>query len=421
MGEFLKNNIQHPTSNTRHPVRGRGKVQGLRFKGKGGRRAAAGTAALLGGWVGVVFLVMLAGSGRAQAQKVTGEGFALPQAGHGFEFPRDYGSHDDFKIEWWYITGHLFGEDGRRFGFQATFFRSAGAPAPGGVTNAAGFGKDQLFLAHMALLDVTGGKFVHQQRLNRDGWDAWSRADGLDVRNGNWSLRMTDQGKQRMELAGTVGGDAGLALTLEPRKPLVVFGHDSVSRKAADPTAASYYLTFPRLAATGTVRFAGGTNAVHGEAWMDHEISSSQLGADQAGWDWCCLQFKDGREIMAYRMRHQDGSQDAFSTLAWVDAAGKVTQLASADFRFETVRTWTSPVTGGVYPVSVRLRTRDPASGKAAVFLLEPLAADQELSGGGSLAYWEGSCRVKAEDGSEVGSAFLELTGYAGNLGKSLR
>lgn len=55
---------------------------------------------------------------------------------------------------------------------------------------------------------------------------------------------------------------------------------------------------------------------VCGQAWMDHKISSSQPGHNQAGWDWCCLQLNDGREIMAYRMRRKDGSQDNFFMLA---------------------------------------------------------------------------------------------------------
>src|SRR4051794_7906542 len=68
----------------------------------------------------------------------TTDGFAVPQPGPRFTFPRDHGSHPDFKIEWWYVTGHLFGEQGQRFGFQATFFRQAGPlstnqPAPNSV------------------------------------------------------------------------------------------------------------------------------------------------------------------------------------------------------------------------------------------------------------------------------------------------
>jgi predicted secreted hydrolase len=366
-------------------------------------------------------LFFVAAQSATRAGEKTADGFALPEAGHQFSFTRDYGSHNDFKIEWWYITGHLFGDDGRRFGFQATFFRSAGAPTNSAGTNISAFGSDQLFLAHMALLDVKSGTFLHQQRLNRDGWDAFSATNELNVHNGNWSLHMTDPTNATMKLRGSLNGDAAFQLELQPRQPLVVFGENSVSRKAVDATAASYYMTFPRLRADGIVKFDSETNRVHGEAWMDHEISSSQLGAGEVGWDWCCLQFKDGREIMAYRVRRQDGSQDDFSTLAWVAPNGVITQLPSAEFKMEVVRTWISPLTGAKYPVSMRLKTHEPNSRKPVNFLLEPLAENQELAGGGSLAYWEGACRIRDENGNEIGSAFLELTGYAGDLEKSQR
>ena len=361
---------------------------------------------------------------RARATTVleTTDGFALPQPGHVFSFPRDYGSHDDFKIEWWYITGHLFGHDGRRFGFQATFFRSAGlSPKSNKDTNNTNFGHDTLFLAHMALLDVSSETYLHQQRLNRRGWDAFSATNEMNVHNGNWVLRMTDTNSQSMVLNGSVNGAASFQLNLRPLKPLVMFGENSISRKADDPAAASYYLTFPRLQATGQVVLNSETNRVSGEAWMDHEISSSQLGGDQAGWDWCCLQFKDGREIMAYRMRRRDGTQDPNSTLTWINTNGVLTQLQSAQFHLETARTWKSPQTGAVYPVSVRLHTRNPWANLPMTFLLEPLADDQELSSRGGPTYWEGACRIRDEQGEEIGSAYLELTGYNGDMQKSLR
>ena len=55
----------------------------------------------------------------------TESGFRIPAANTVFDFPRDHGSHPEFRIEWWYITGHLRDEEARRFGFQATFFRYA--------------------------------------------------------------------------------------------------------------------------------------------------------------------------------------------------------------------------------------------------------------------------------------------------------
>ena len=192
---------------------------------------------------------------------------------------------------------------------------------------------------------------------------------------------------------------------------------DGFSRKGASPTASSHYLTFSRLVVAGELTLAGGKQAVRGQAWMDHEISSSQLDDDQAGWDWASLQLKDGREIMAYRLRKKDGSTDPFSQLAWVNAKGVVTNRKSTQFTWSNVRTWRSPVTAAVYPVHVRLTTTDPATGQPASFRLEPILLQQELNGAlGGIPYWEGACHVLNEQGENIGSAYLELTGYVGSL-----
>ncbi len=63
------------------------------------------------------------------------------------------------------------------------------------------------------------------------------------------------------------------------------------------------------------------------------------------------------------------------------------------------------------------MTTTDPATGVAVTLTVEPLAAAQELPGTlGGIPYWEGACRVRDAAGREIGSAYLELTGYAKEL-----
>ena len=50
--------------------------------------------------------------------------YAPVVAGKPLEFPADYGSHADFRTEWWYVTGWLHTEGGESLGFQITFFRT---------------------------------------------------------------------------------------------------------------------------------------------------------------------------------------------------------------------------------------------------------------------------------------------------------
>lgn len=381
------------------------------------------------------FLVtLLAGTLPAPSAAVP-ESFAHPRPGRVFAFPRDHGSHPEFRLEWWYVTGHLWNAASNRFGFQSTFFRTAGPrtalPLPAPQATGA-FGLDQLFLAHAACLEADTGAFHHRERLHREGWAAGSSLATLHVWNEGASLALLPDPSStgspaaspptKLRLVDAIRGELSWDLTLTAAKPLVFFGTNGVSRKGASPTAASHYLTFSRLQAEGRLTVGETTHAVHGIAWMDHEFGSSQLAEDQTGWDWVAIQLHDGRELMAYRLRRRDGSTDPYSTLAWVDRTGQVTQFSASEFRLESTARWRSPRSGAEYPHGLRLRVPDPRGGAAAEFELVPLAKDQELPGTlGDVPYWEGACRVRDAAGGEVGVGFVELTGYAGNLSGTLR
>lgn len=356
----------------------------------------------------------------------TPDGFLVPQPGRRFEFPRDHGRHDGFKIEWWYVTGQVTTGDGRELGYQLTFFRNAGpSPATGHDASSPGlFAHAPLHLAHCAVADVAGGRFLHESRINREGWDASAAQETLKVRNGAWSLVRTTAGggPETFELRAGVRGDASLELRLVAEKPVVAFGTNGVSRKGRDPTASSHYLTFTRLRTEGTARLGGATSAVTGVSWMDHEFSSSQLEAGQAGWDWACILLDDGSEVMAYRMRREDGSTDPFSTLAWVGADATPRHVGPDRFRWEVEGHWTSPLTGARYPNRVQL-VAPAREGRGTLTLrLEPLLEAQEIADPlGGVAYWEGACRVRDASGKVVGRAYLELAGYVGRLRDKFR
>lgn len=356
----------------------------------------------------------------------TEEGFRVPQPGTVLEFPRAHASHPAYKIEWWYLTGHLFAEDDRRFGFQATFFRVGARPPdpndPDPPAPNAPFGDSETHLTHMSLLDVRGDRFLHRERLNRDGHRASASAEILDVRNGDWRLHMVDTGREHMHLRFSLGSEARVELALEPVKPLVIFGEDGTSRKGSAPSARSFYITFTRLAVNGTIELGSEIVPVRGEAWMDHEIASEQLSEDLAGWDWTAIHLHDGREVKAYILRRPDGTPDEFSSLIWIGRDNELTYIGPDGFRWEADRTWRSPRTGAVYPVEPRITTTDPETGETVVFQLRALRDDQEMNTRlGGPTYWEGACVVFDAAGREIGNAYLELVGYADDATASLR
>jgi predicted secreted hydrolase len=124
---------------------------------------------------------------------------------------------------------------------------------------------------------------------------------------------------------------------------------------------------------------------------------------------------------MAYRMRRDDGTTDAFSTLAWIGKDGRVSQWGPDRFTWRGEGQWKSPRSGGTYPAVVLLTVPEPDGRPGTTLRIEPLCADQELSGGiAGVPYWEGACRVLDAQGKEIGRAFVEMTGYAGHLRRAL-
>src|SRR3981189_527308 len=110
---------------------------------------------------------------------------AMP--GYRYEFPRDHFNHPDFQTEWWYYTGNLKSADGRRFGFELTFFRQAVSRDPKKV---AAWEVQDLYLAHLALSDLNGGKFYHAERTNRSGPGIAGVKESLGrIWNGNWQIQ----------------------------------------------------------------------------------------------------------------------------------------------------------------------------------------------------------------------------------------
>ncbi len=327
---------------------------------------------------------------------------ALP--GYRYQFPRDHLSHPDFRTEWWYYTGNLRTAAGRRFGFELTFFRHAleRSPRPAGVWDVR-----DAWLAHFAVSDLDGGRHHYAERLNRAG-PGLAGADLSQARvwNGNWQVRWKPDGAQTLE---AVAEGFQVELALEPLKPPVIHGESGISRKAAGPGRASHYISFTRLAARGTVVVGGTRHAVEGLAWMDHEFFTHQLAPEQSGWDWFSLQFDDGAELMLFRLRRKDGTADPYSAGTYVDARGRTSSLAAADFALTPGAEWTSPRTGARYPVSWRVQV--PALDIDAA-VSTPLAA-QEFVGrrGAAPVYWEGAIEIA---GTRPGVGYLEMTGYAG-------
>jgi predicted secreted hydrolase len=376
-------------------------------------------------WVALVAMLAFLLTSRPlapSAQTNAAMGFTYARAPYAFSFPRDHGSHPSYRTEWWYYTGHLATADGRRFGYELTFFRFGLRPGdPQPTATQSKWRGNQVYPAHFAITDVAGNSFFYVERFAREGLGMGSAAEGkLDVRADDWTLTGAPDGKpdrERMVLHARDLGPSGtnaIDIVQLPEKPPAIHGRGGVSQKSACVSCASHYYSYTRLDSRGTLTLGGRSFAVSGISWMDHEYGSAELSPDQAGWDWFSVQLDDRRELMAYVLRQKDGSITAESSGSLIAPDGSVQYLPRDAFSVAATGTWKSPHTGAVYPSGWRVRV--PSAHVDVT--LSPVVDDQELAGTtGGVAYWEGAVDARdAATGRSSGTGYVELTGYAGNV-----
>jgi predicted secreted hydrolase len=340
-------------------------------------------------------------------------GFAEALVPRRFVFPEDHGPHPAYRHEWWYFTGNLESPEGRRFGYQLTFFRfGLAADAPARTSRLAA---DQIYMAHFAVTDVAGRRFSAFERMSRAALGlAGAESMPLRIWVEDWTAEGPPGESLPLRLRAAQDGVA-IDLVLSSDKPAVFHGERGLSRKGARPGNATYYYSFTRMPTRGTVHIGGAAHPVEGRSWLDREWGTSALSGDQVGWDWFGLQLDDGRELMVYRLRRRDGSADPRSTGTLVRADGSTRSLALEDIDIEVLENWSSPATGVRYPARFRLGV--PSEGLSLETI--PVLDAQELET--SVRYWEGAVRVLGTDhGAPVGGrGYVELTGYGGGPGDS--
>ncbi|WP_275096646.1 lipocalin-like domain-containing protein [Sedimenticola hydrogenitrophicus] len=329
-------------------------------------------------------------------------GFARATTPRDFQFPRDHGGHPEYRTEWWYLTGNLLSDDGRRFGYQVTFFRFS-LTLPGGEKSASSWAGNPLWMAHVAITDADGKRHLSEERLTRAGPGlAGVAITPFRVWTEDWQLRA--EGSEFPWHLDLTTRAFGLTLAVEPSVGVVLQGERGLSRKSAEPGNASYYYSYPRLRTAGTISLDGETLAVQGDSWLDREWGTSALSPEQSGWDWFSLQLNDGDNLMFYRLRGRDGKDDPHSAGSLTGADGATRRLDLEDIELTPLRWWQNP-TGISYPVEweMRIKSRDRT------LRIKPLLDDQEMDH--TVRYWEGAVDVYEGD-NLVGRGYLEMTGY---------
>ncbi len=369
---------------------------------------------------GIVLALVLGSIVHAQSQ------WKPAEPGYQYSFPRDHAAHPANKIEWWYYTGNVKTDDGRRFGYQITFFRVGIDYAP---ANPSKWAVRDLYMTHLAVSDPKGQRYRYAEKLSRGGPGlAGADTDRYHVWNEDWVAMLDgsrESGAGTRHVLKASSPQAGIDLVLDEGKPPVIHGINGISQKGARPGNASHYYSLTRMPTKGTIVVDGERFIVSGETWMDHETGTSFLEPEQRGWDWFALQLSDGREIMLYQLRRADGSRDPRSSGTIVERDGKSIHLAEKDFILTKGRRAFKSPNGAEYPTEW---TVSIPSQQLELTVTTPLN-DQELSlvKSTGVAYWEGMIEVTGRRANGPtgeqdihGVGYLEMTGYHGSLGRVL-
>jgi predicted secreted hydrolase len=347
------------------------------------------------------------------ADAVVGKASALRDGTEhaGVQLPRDLYAHNEAQTEWWYYTGHLKTDAGRRFGFELVFFKRR--------TDLDRFGvvplrliANPLYLAHFAVTDEADAVFRYAHRKSANGLfdpPALTSTRRYYLKLGDWTVR---EAHGLHLLRATLSDDLIFEAALRPTKPAALNGREGAGVSFKDHGEASRYFSFTRMEAEGDITWHGRTEHFTGSAWMDREFGTWRTTDNQKGWDWFSLQLETGAELMVYHIRDREGRANPFSSGTYVSPSGEATHLSREDFVLDTTARWRSPHTGAVYPSGWRLRV--PRFGIDVS--VTPVLRDQELDTRGTtmIVYWEGACTVGGRHGEAEtrGRAYVELVGY---------
>jgi predicted secreted hydrolase len=340
-------------------------------------------------------------------------------------FPRDDGPHDRLT-EWWYYTGHLRSETGRRYGFEAVVFRAERSAVPAA------------WASHGALTDESNSRFAYAQRseigpqVDRSPRDGAGTPTGFDLNVAGLSPALIAGGAPPIaaapwRLAGANGSDRieadltpeeaaeagaafGLTLDLRPLKAPAL--HEGDGFIDFGPAGSSYYYSRTRLEASGELRLDGATFAVEGIAWFDHQWGDF-VSVGEGGWDWFAINLDDGTDITVSAVM-DDRANTVFQYATVVEPDGTVRHIDGSELGIGSGQTWTSLETGRSWPASWAIILDEW------IIQLEPTIPDQELDTRATtgVIYWEGSQVVEVLDGETGeplgigGEAYVEITRY---------
>ena len=315
--------------------------------------------------------------------------------------PADDGSHSA-PIEWWYYNGHLTSDDGKEYSFHYVVFQTQSNDTASPIE----FGQAGITDINRAEHTyISSDRIASSQDVNKE-----DSGNLLNLHLANFTLKISADGTHILKASDESGASR---LELATEIPSDVMLHDGIGWMDW-PFGWTYYYSYPRIKAAGTLTIEGRNVDVKGEMWFDHQWGDFFVVGKPAGWQWFAIHLDDGRSLMVSEVRGADG--DVLATEGTLSETGYEQRVLDVDkdgITLEVQEHWTSPHTAGEYPSRWRLQV---TSIDLDITMLASIA-DQEVPampyGNQAAAYWEGRVDViDTASGESLGRAFAELSGY---------
>ena len=316
--------------------------------------------------------------------------------------------HEDFPIEWWYMTGFLTTEKGKSLGFQATFFRMKNTKISADQQSARGsWAPREIFGFHGAISNLDRKTFASTERERRGFERSVATHDHpFSVSIGRNRLDHKDATAPALGLSFRVENQS-FDLTRTPLSPPVWHAAHKKFFTGPRPIDYAYYYSYPLVTVEGTrtIVHRDGTvtrERVHGQCWFDHEWTSQTLAPGQIGWIWLWAWNKENTHgIMLYQMLDHGGRLSSFHRATVMNRTKEGITLERTD---DVV------LIGGMKKGCLELKKIRFLVDHTMKISVIPKMKDQRLKG--AVSYWEGATQINlGKDAGEKGKGYLEVTG----------
>ena len=374
------------------------------------------------------------------------KGYAGMKSIKELEFPRDYSSHNDFQVGWYFFANSLKDQNGNNVDLLVNFFRRAIYPPD--IASKMGLSEMDNQIVELQIGLSLSDKDLHIQGANpivagKTGLINFQTQPFLikmgknevkSIKNDSLfplSIKVYDPEK-----------DLNIDLTLEQTEPLFLEGDSG--KVPSMYNLGTWYYSVPDIKTSGTINYAGDIRQVSGKTWFDNQWTAGIMPAgypdnyyiralsnilnwsknktpEPWGWDWIEVQLDNNMEITLADM-HSVHSKDlnntgenppaeskrgAFGKIIGTD--GKAEDITG----FITIDKWVrSDVSGAWYPNSWQVEVPE----RNITFTMTPTVSKQILQGAAASEFREGGVNVvgKMGDSDITGIGFGEGTGYAG-------